>query len=66
MLYMFRLPRKRHFFPRSFVSRVSSEERRWQVYELAKRNWDEHHPEASPAERDAAIIEITRRLGIPS
>jgi len=34
------------------------------VYELAKRNWDEHHPEASPSERDAAIIEITRRLGI--
>ncbi len=57
------LPSLRTF---TFRSNIAHRQRRWQVYELAKRNWDEHHPEASPAERDAAIIEITRRLGIPS
>ncbi len=55
------LPSLRTF---TFRSRIAHRQRRWQVYELAKRNWDEHHPEASPTERDAAIIEITRRLGI--
>jgi len=55
------LPSLRTFTLRSNIAR---RQRRWQVYELAKRNWNEHHPEASPAERDAAIIEITRRLGI--
>ncbi len=55
------LPSLRTF---TFRSRIARNQRRWQVYELAKRNWDEHHPEASPAERDAAILEITRRLGI--
>jgi len=64
MLYSFRLPRKRIFTSRVFVSPISSEVRRWQVYELAKEHWDRAHPEASPAERDAAILEITRRLGI--
>ncbi len=55
------LPSLRTF---TFRSRVAQRQRRWQVYELAKRNWDAHHPQASPAERDAAILEITRRLGI--
>ena len=55
------LPSLRTF---TFRSNIAHRQRRWQVYELAKRNWNEHHPEASPAERDAAIIEITRRLGI--
>lgn len=64
MLYPFRPPRKRHFVSRTFIPRMSLEERRWQVYELAKRHWDAGHPDASPAERDAAIAEITRRLGI--
>jgi len=47
-----------------FRSRVSHSQRRWQVYELAKRHWDAEHPYATPAERDAAIVEIARRLGI--
>jgi len=64
MLYSFRLPRKRIFTSSVFISPISSEDRRWQVYELAKRHWDAGHPDASPAERDAAIIEIARRLGI--
>ena len=55
------LPSLRTF---TFRSNIAHRQRRWQVYELAKRNWDEHHPEASPGERDAAIVEITRRLGI--
>ncbi len=55
------LPSLRTF---TFRSNIAHRQRRWQVYELAKRNWEAHHPEASPVERDAAIIEITRRLGI--
>ncbi len=55
------LPSLRTF---TFRSNIAHRQRRWQVYELAKRNWEAHHPEASPAERDAAIAEITRRLGI--
>jgi len=55
------LPSLRTF---TFRSNIAHRQRRWQVYELAKRNWDAHHPEATPAERDAAIIEITRRLGL--
>jgi len=55
------LPSLRTF---TFRFNIAQRQRRWQVYELAKRNWDEHHPDASPAERDAAILEITRRLGI--
>ncbi len=55
------LPSLRTF---TFRSNIAHRQRRWQVYELAKSNWDAHHPEATPAERDAAILEITRRLGI--
>lgn len=43
---------------------MSPRDRRWQVYELAKRHWDAGHPDATPRERDAAIAEITRRLGL--
>jgi len=49
---------------RHFRSRLMHDQRRWQVYELAKQHWDTRHPWASPAERDAAIREITSRLGI--
>ncbi len=59
LLYPFRLPATV-----TFRSRIDPIARRWQVYELAKRHWDAHHPNASPAEREAAIVEITRRLGI--
>ncbi len=55
------LPSLRTF---TFRSRVAQRQRRWQVYELAKRNWDAHHPEATPAERDLASVEIARRPGI--
>lgn len=47
-----------------FRSRITHSVRRWQVYELAKRHWDAEHPEASSAERDAAIVEIARKLGV--
>jgi len=57
------LPSLRTF---TFRCNIAKRQRRWQVYELAKRNWDEHHPEASPAQRDVASVEIARRLGIPS
>jgi hypothetical protein len=56
--YHFRKPRP------VFRSRVSPEERRYQVYELAKRRFDTFFPDATPAERDRAILEIARRLGI--
>lgn len=55
-----RLGQQRIFSP----PRRDPHQRRWAVYELAKQSWDAHHPNASPAERDAAIVEITRRLGI--
>jgi hypothetical protein len=56
--YHFRLPR------RAFASRISPEQRRYQVYELAKRRFDSKHPDATPAERERAIAEIARRLGV--
>jgi hypothetical protein len=56
--YHFRPPRP------VFRSRVSPEQRRYQVYELAKRRFDTFFPDATPAERDRAILEIARRLGI--
>jgi hypothetical protein len=56
--YHFRPPR------RIFRSRISPEQRRYQVYELAKRRFDTFFPDATPAERDAAILEIARRLGV--
>ena len=33
-------------------------------YELEKRIWASQHPEATPAEYSAAILEIARRVGI--
>jgi hypothetical protein len=59
LLYQFRVPARI-----TFRSRIEPRVRRWQVYELAKRHWDGEHPDATPAERDAAIAEITRRLGL--
>jgi hypothetical protein len=56
--YHFRKPRP------VFRSQISPEERRYQVYELAKRRFDTFFPDATPAERDRAILEIARRLGI--
>jgi hypothetical protein len=56
--YHFRPPRP------VFRSRVSPEERRYQVYELAKRRFDTFFPNATAAERDRAILEIAKRLGI--
>jgi hypothetical protein len=56
--YHFRKPRP------IFRSRVSPEQRRYQVYELAKRRFDTFFPDATPAERDKAILEIAKRLGI--
>jgi hypothetical protein len=49
-----------------FRSRVSPEERRYQVYELAKRRFDTFFPDATPAERDKAFTQIAERLGIAS
>jgi hypothetical protein len=56
--YHFRKPRP------IFRSRVSPEERRYQVYEFAKRRFDTFFPDATAAERDKAILEIAKRLGI--
>jgi hypothetical protein len=56
--YPFRMPR------RVFRSRISPEQRRYQVYELAKRRLDAFFPDATPAERDRAILEIARRLAV--
>jgi hypothetical protein len=56
--YHFRKPRP------IFRLRVSPEERRYQVYELAKRRFDTFFPDATPAERDKAILEIAKRLAI--
>ena len=59
-----RLWRPRHRPFRVFHPRVTPEQRRHQVYELAKEHWDRAHPEATPTERDVASVEIARRLGI--
>jgi hypothetical protein len=56
--YHFRRPRA------IFRSRISPEQRRYQVYELAKRRFDTFFPDATKEERDAAILEIARRLGV--
>jgi hypothetical protein len=56
--YHFRAPR------RVFRSRVSPEQRRYQVYELAKRRFDVFFPDATAEERNRAILEIARRLGV--
>lgn len=36
----------------------------WQAYEAAKRQWADAHPNASPAEYDAAMRAIVERLGL--
>ncbi len=48
----------------AFSSRISSWQRRWQTYELAKCQFDTAFPAATPTERDRAILEIAKRLGV--
>jgi hypothetical protein len=48
----------------AFSSRIPPDQRRWQLYELAKRRFDSVFPDATPAERDRAILDIARRLGV--
>lgn len=48
----------------AFSSRISSWQRRWQTYELTKRQFDAAFPDATPTERDRAILEIAKRLGV--
>jgi hypothetical protein len=56
--YHFRKPRP------IFRSQISPEQRRYQVYELAKRRFDTFFPDATAAERSAAFEQIARRLGV--
>ena len=48
----------------AFRCRISPEQRLFQTYELAKRRFDAFFPDATAAERDRAIAEIARRLGV--
>ena len=45
------------------LPRVSLHDR-WLAYERAKKRWDATFPRATPVERDAAIVEIARQLGV--
>jgi hypothetical protein len=56
--YHFRKPRP------VFRSQISPEERRYQVYELAKRRFDTFFPDATRAERERAFAQIAERLGV--
>jgi hypothetical protein len=56
--YHFRPPR------RIFRSRISPEQRRYQVYELAKRRFDTFFPDAMSVERAIAFAQMAERLGV--
>ena len=47
-----------------FRSRISPDQRLFQTYELAKRRFDAFFPDATAAEREQAVREIARRLGV--
>ena len=36
----------------------------WQRYEQEKRAWLDRNPEATPKEREQAMLRIARRLGV--
>lgn len=46
------------------VSRITTEQQRWQAYEAAKHLWEQQHPAASSQEHQDAMRELARRVGV--